>query len=200
MTGAAPPLDRVVAVFDLEWTSWEGAQARNWSGPGEEQEIVEIGAVKLDGRANLREIASFSILARPRLNPVLSDYFIGLTGIDQAAVDARGAPFPAAFAAFRAFLDGDGQPAKSLLSFARDPAVLHRNCALAGIAWPFADADFVNVRPLMRRFASLGPSAPFSACDLPALLGFPPPAGAHRALGDARCIAEALRLWSRNRS
>ena len=82
MTGSdgAVPLDGVIAVFDLEWTTWEGAQARNWSGPGEEREIVEIGAVKLDGRNSLREISAFDMLVRPRLNPLLSDYFTGLTG------------------------------------------------------------------------------------------------------------------------
>ena len=40
-------LDGVVAVFDLECTSWEGAQARNWSGPGGEPEVVDIGAMSL---------------------------------------------------------------------------------------------------------------------------------------------------------
>ena len=29
----------VFAIMDLEWTSWEGASERRWSGPGEEMEI-----------------------------------------------------------------------------------------------------------------------------------------------------------------
>jgi len=187
----ALPLDGVVAVFDLEWTTWDGAQARNWSGPGEEREIVEIGAVKLDGRNSLREMSAFEMLVRPRLNPLLSDYFTGLTGITQAMVDAGGRSVADALAAFGDFLDGD-MPAMRALSFGRDPDVLRRNCALAGIAFPFPDALFRNVRPDLARFAGVAENA-LSACDLPRHLGFPEPADAHRGLGDARCIAEALR-------
>jgi len=193
MTSAdgAPPLDGVVAVFDLEWTTWEGAQARDWSGPGEEREIVEIGAVKLDGRNGLCEIAAFEILVRPRLNPALSDYFTGLTGITQAMLDARGRGFAEALAAFAGFLE-TSPPAARALSFGRDPEVLRHNCSLAGLGFPFADALFRNVRPDLARFAGVSANA-LSACDLPRHLGFPPPSGAHRGLGDARCIAEALR-------
>jgi hypothetical protein len=32
-----------VAFFDLEYTAWEGSKARNWAGPGEHREIIEIG-------------------------------------------------------------------------------------------------------------------------------------------------------------
>lgn len=187
----APPLDGTVAVFDLEWTSWEGAQARQWTGPGEEREIVEIGVVKLDGANGLREIAAFEMLVRPRLNPALSDYFIRLTGITQAIVDAAGRPFADALSAFAGFLTQD-PPATRLFSFGRDPDVLRHNCVLAGVACPFPDRLFGNVRPALARFAGIAESA-LSACDLPQHLGFAAPADAHRGLGDARCIAEALR-------
>ena len=193
----ALPLDGVIAVFDLEWTTWEGAQARNWSGPGEEIEIVEIGAVKLDGRNSLCEAAAFELLVRPRLNPMLRDYFTGLTGITQAMVDAGGRTFADALAAFGDFLAGD-MPAVRVLSFGRDPDVLRRNCALAGIAFPFPDALFGNVRPELARFAGVAEDA-LSASDLPRHLSFPAPADAHRGLGDARCIAEALRRLRRAR-
>jgi inhibitor of KinA sporulation pathway (predicted exonuclease) len=189
------PLDGIVAVFDLEWTTWEGAQARNWSGPGEEREIVEIGAVKLDGGDGLREIAAFEILVRPRINPALSAYFTGLTGITQAMVDTCGRPFADALAAFARFIGHD--PAATLAcSFGRDPDILRRNCALAGIDVPFPDGVFRNVRPALARHAGLATDA-LSACDLPRHLGFPAPAAAHRGLGDARCIAEALRQLRR---
>jgi len=36
-----------VAILDLEWTSWEGAHARNYSNPGEHREIVQFGVLKL---------------------------------------------------------------------------------------------------------------------------------------------------------
>ena len=190
-----------IAVFDLEWTSWEGAQARNWSGPGEDQEIVEIGAVLLDGRETLREVGCFEALVRPRINPRLSDYFVRLTGIDQQMVDRDGVPFADALAAFGDFLGfgggGNGKAAvAAVLSFGRDPEVLRHNCGLNGVRLPWPDRCFRNVRPVLAAFAGR-PVDAVSSSDLPALLGFPAPAGAHRALGDARCIAEALRRWRR---
>lgn len=188
---AALPLGGVVAVFDLEWTSWEGAQARNWSGPGEEREIVDIGAVKLDGANGLCEMAAFEMLVRPRLNPALSDYFTGLTGITQQMVDTTGRSFDDALSAFAGFLARD-PPAVRVFSFGRDPDILRHNCALAGVACPIPDRLFGNVRPALARFAGVAETA-LSACDLPHHLGFTLAADAHRGLGDARCIAEALR-------
>ncbi len=39
--------DKCVVVYDLEYTAWEGSLERNWSGPNEDPEIVQIGAVKI---------------------------------------------------------------------------------------------------------------------------------------------------------
>ena len=44
----------IFVIMDLEWTSWEGAKKRQWSGPGEEMEIVQIGALKLRDDETLR--------------------------------------------------------------------------------------------------------------------------------------------------
>lgn len=183
-------------MFDLEWTAWEGSQARNWSGPGELQEIVEIGAVLLDAEDGLREIGALSVLVRPQRNPLLSGYFIRLTGITQEMVEREGHSFPAAFAAFCRFVGvaGGGRPADRLLSFGRDPGVLRDNCDLAGLPCPIPTERFCNVRPVLSAFTGQAEGT-FSSCDLPRLLGFAAPPGAHRALGDARCIAEALRRW-----
>ena len=40
---------RKLIVFDLEFTAWEGSLARHWLAPGEFKEVVQIGAVRLDG-------------------------------------------------------------------------------------------------------------------------------------------------------
>jgi len=37
-----------IIIFDTEYTAWEGAKERNWSGSGEHREIVQIAAVKID--------------------------------------------------------------------------------------------------------------------------------------------------------
>ena len=37
-----------IVIYDTEYTTWEGAQKRNWSGPGEYREVVNIGAIKIE--------------------------------------------------------------------------------------------------------------------------------------------------------
>ena len=61
------PLHGPVVVFDLEWTAWEGSRDRNWSGPKEEREIIEIGAVKIDGANGFAETVRFENLVRPSI-------------------------------------------------------------------------------------------------------------------------------------
>ncbi len=189
-TSAALPLDGKIVVFDLEWTAWEGSHEGGWSAPGEEMEIVQIGAVRLDGANRLLETDSFSVLVRPCINPGLSGYFTGLTGITQAMVDAGGISFARALDGFAGFIGTDTVTA---LSFGKDPEVLERNCRLCDVAWPFDGALFINVAPVLRTALDMG-DTPFSSSDLPRLVDFTPPGAAHDAMGDARCIAEALRV------
>ena len=141
-------------------------------------------------RGFVPRLRRFEALVRPRINPELSDYFTALTGITQAMVDADGISFAEALDGFAGFIGTDTVAA---LSFGRDPEVLERNCRLCDVALPFDAALFINVVPALR--AALDPGdAPFSSSDLPRLVGFAPPGAAHDAIGDARCIAEALRV------
>ena len=39
-------LPPTIVLLDTEYTTWEGAQDRNWSGLNEHREIVQIGAIK----------------------------------------------------------------------------------------------------------------------------------------------------------
>lgn len=184
------PLGGPVVVFDLEWTAWEGSRERNWSGPKEEREIVEIGAVKLDGTNGLTETISFEMLVRPTINPIVSGYFTDLTGITQTFIDNEALPFREAITLFEGFVGYDGAP---ILSFSQDEGVLRHNCTLNNLPCPFADTRFHNVAPAIAQAAGREPGS-FSTSHLPEIFGFPPPTKAHHALGDARCIAETLRL------
>ena len=67
-------------------------------------EVVQIGAVRLDAARDFAETACFDVLVVPRINRLLSDYFIELTGITQQAVDSDGMAFADALAAYGAFL------------------------------------------------------------------------------------------------
>ena len=182
-----------VVVLDMEWTAWEGSSARHWGAPGEYREIVQIGAVKLDGGNALGERESFDLLVRPRRNPVLSDYFIDLTGIVQARLDAEGVDFARAFEQFSAFL---GPRPGLLLSAGYDGWVLEENCRLCGVPFTLDRDLFFSITPMI--LGALGvEEETFMSSQLPELLGFPRPGRAHDAVGDARCIAEALRILLR---
>lgn len=174
---------RNFVVYDLEYTSWEGARARKWSGPGEHREIVQIGAVLLDSSFN--ELKSLEILVRPRINPKLSDYFIALTGITQQRVDAQAVDALTAIAMLEGFSHRD----LPMLANGGDAGVLAENCVLLGIDNPFRDRAIDISGELL---AACGLVEAFS-CDLPRIFGLGESAGqAHTALADARNVAAAL--------
>jgi inhibitor of KinA sporulation pathway (predicted exonuclease) len=187
---AGIPLTGPVVIFGLEWTAWEGSRERNWSGPNEEREIIEIGAVKLGGADGLKEIIAFENLVRPTRNPIVSSYFTDLTGITQTLIDNHAMPFRDAITLFEGFVGYDNAP---ILSFSQDAEVLRHNCALNDLPCPFEDIRFHNVAPAIAAAAGREPGS-FRISDLPAIFTFPHPTEAHRTLGDARCLAETLRL------
>ncbi len=178
----------VFYVFDMEWTTWEGAMARRWSGPGEHREVVQIGAVRLRTHGGrLDEIASFTQLVRPSINPVLSGYFPDLTGISQAMIDAEGMGFSEALAAFSHFI-AEGGP---VYSNGGDEAVLAENCRLRGLPYTLDAGRFRNAHPLL--IASTGlPSHTLVSGDLPRLMGLDHAGSRHEALTDARALARTL--------
>lgn len=181
----------VVVALDLEITAWPGSLARYWSGPGEAMEIVQIGAAKLDARNGFTEVAGFDVLVRPKINPLLSDYFISLTGITQADVDAKAVDFKIAMERFIRFL---GEGTGAVLSTGSDGHVLEVNCKLNGVPFPYPSSLFHNIGPLLARAID---RERVQSSDLPSLLGFPAPGRPHQAYTDAQCVAGALQVLRR---
>jgi inhibitor of KinA sporulation pathway (predicted exonuclease) len=66
-------------VFDLEATCWEGNLM------GREQEIIEIGAIRIDSFG--RHLDLFQKFVKPVRHPSLSVYLRKLTGINQEDID-----------------------------------------------------------------------------------------------------------------
>ena len=174
-------------MFDLEWTAWEGSLARGWSGPGEHREVVQFGAVRIDLQSGFREVDSFSRLVRPRINAVLSSYFMHLTGINQEAVDASGCDFADALTAFSKFVEGECL----IFSNGGDEEVLLENCALYGLSFPLDPQRFRNCHEALICRTGL-PSEQLVSSRLPDLLGISSGGSAHTAIGDARSLARAL--------
>src|SRR6185436_5230646 len=111
-------------VYDLEFTSWPGAQDRGWTGPGEFREIVQIGALRIDP-ASMDVVGEFDALVRPVRNPELSEFFMDLTGITREELAARGQDFAAALDGFAKFCDGD-----YAISYGNDMVIIGENVIL----------------------------------------------------------------------
>ena len=175
-------------VFDLEWIAWEGAWQREWSGPGEYREIVQIGAVRVaDG---FTEVDSLNLLVRPRLNPILSDYFIALTGIPQSDLDRNGVDIAEALDLLEQFC---GDEAK-VCSNGPDHLVIEENCQMFGLPVPL-QGRWCNVNG---KLCALTGRDRIVSSDLNAVLDLGhDDARAHDALEDARAIARALAFAER---
>ncbi|MGE5505902.1 MAG: exonuclease domain-containing protein [Actinomycetota bacterium] len=171
-------------VYDLEFTAWPGSVQRGWSGPGEHREIIQVGAVAL--AADFSEVAALDVLVRPRVNPVLSDYIVALTGITQAHVDAEGLGLAEALDRLVAM----AAPDLPLIANGTDAVVIAENCALAGLP-AFAPGRLHNVSGVFR--SHLGRDRHTASGDLPSALGLEMVGPAHNAVADARAVAAGLR-------
>ena len=88
-------------IFDTEYTSWCGCQEHGWRGR-QKREIVQISALRISN--DLRLLGTFNILCKPVINPVLSDYFVKLTGITNKQIQSKGVSFKNAYKKFKKFV------------------------------------------------------------------------------------------------
>lgn len=176
-------LPQEFVIYDTEYTSWEGAHQRGWSGPGEERELVQLGAIKVRG---FTEVDSLLLYAKPRINPELSKYFIELTGVTQADVEGKGVLFEQLYDEFMAWI-GD----LPVFSYGLDHEVLVRNHEIykTGVVVPldrFHDArDHFKVTGV--------DTGQYMSSTIPQAYGLTPPPAGHDALNDARSILMALK-------
>lgn len=82
-------------LFDLEATCWPAYT------PGVSQEIIEIGALRMDRLGRVDD--EFQSLVKPTIHPFLSPYCRNLTGIDQRDID-RARNFPSVWLDFEDWL------------------------------------------------------------------------------------------------
>ncbi|HWY62065.1 MAG TPA: 3'-5' exonuclease [Rhizomicrobium sp.] len=175
-----------LTIFDLEFTAWECSMPSHWLRPGEFKEVVQIGAVRLDG-ANFRILDEFEVLVRPRINGNLSLYFEKLTGISDAMLAQRGVDFADAYDRFADFA-GEGP----VCAFGHDDWVLEENIRLYGIK----DVKPLGVfHDLRTWFAEQGiDPRGLHSCDIGPKLGAPFVGRSHNALDDARSVASAMAI------
>ena len=152
-----------------------------WTRPGEYTEVVQIGAVKLDAES-LKEVDCFEMLVRPRINPILSDYLVALTGITNEAMASRGVDF---ITAYRAFLDFAAEA--RAFAHGRDDLILSENLKLYGWEGKLPPLAYSNA---VHWFAAQGIDLKGKrACDVAEAAGAIFEGRKHDALSDARGVA-----------
>jgi inhibitor of KinA sporulation pathway (predicted exonuclease) len=168
-------------IVDLEATCWEGGNDHN------RQETIEIGAVRFSPKDGL-VLGLFSTLIRPVLEPKLTDYCTGLTGIRQNEVD-HADPFPEVFPRF---IEWCGPGPHRLASWGSyDLRQLTLECQRHSLSVPAWFSDHLNIK---YAFAQRKKVRPCGMAHALKLSGLPPEGRHHRGLDDALNIAKLAAL------
>ena len=181
-----------IVIFDTEYTSWEGAMQRQWSGPNEYREIVQIGAILVETE-NFTELDAVTLFVGPVKNPQLSEFFINLTGITQEELDREGTDYSIALEKFSQWSEG-----RELHCFGIDGEVMKENADLINIGFPFEMSRFKNLREFFKQYGI--PSDDYMSSTLVQAFGKKNERREHNGLADARNLADALKFLKERES
>lgn len=182
--------DKNIVLLDTEFTSWEGARERNWSGKDEHREIIQVGAVLID-TASFEEIDAFCVYIKPVKNYKLSKYIVELTGITQIDIDSKGLGLKTALEKLDSF-----SSEADFYSWGLDGDVILENCEFVGIECPINKQRFLDIRPI---FSERGIDVEkYMSSTIVEAFGKNNPGRAHDALSDARGILLALKELEKN--
>ena len=118
-------------LLDTEYTSWEGSQENNWSRPGECRELVQVGGYIINKTENNFSIdSSINLYIKPQINPILSQYFINLTGITQGQVNNVGISFGEAISILYNFSKDKSGNLIPIYSYGNDYNIIKENLKL----------------------------------------------------------------------
>lgn len=123
-------------VYDLEATCWEG------SPPSQVQEIIEIGAYKLNPYGEVMD--SFSRLVKPVIHPYLSYYCKTLTGIEQDDIN-RASSFVKVIDEFQEWIDIYDEEYLLCAWGKFDQRILIQDCKLHKLDYDWT-APYINVK------------------------------------------------------
>lgn len=178
-------------VVDVEATCWPDEQPELRGRQREISEIIEIGAVRLEG-PDLRVTGEYQAFVQPIDYPELSAFCRNLTSISQSDVD--GAPtFPDGWRAFADWIGGDTAEVVMASWSAYDQHLFDRQCREHGIegepGWSHIDLKAEYGRWV---FAQEGSRGRFRLAQALERVGVDVTGTAHRALDDARNTARLL--------
>lgn len=168
-------------VFDLEATCWPKGT------PGVRQEIIEIGAVRLDRTGQAK--GEFHRMVRPVMHPMLSPYCRSLTGIRQEEVSAA-KPFAQVLPGFLDWLYASDE--FLLLSWGgRDRFFLEQDCALHRLETDWLQDCHHDLKSMYKEMHRLPGKLSLQNALRREGLAFE--GEAHRALEDARNTVQLFR-------
>lgn len=170
-------------VFDLEATCDDKVKMRN--------EIIEIGAVKVD--ENLNVIDTFQIFVKPVENPILTDFCKELTKIKQSDIDGA-VTFDVACAEFIKFIGKD----YLLCSWGfYDKTQLMKDCILHDMSYEWCE-EHISLKHQHGRFYKQGKGVGVQKALRMADMKFE--GTHHRGIDDAKNIAKIFvanyKIWN----
>lgn len=160
-------------IFDLEATCWEGNLV------GREQEIIEIGAIRLDDYGKPHD--SFQKFVKPLKHPSLSVYCKKLTGIGQPDIDAA-KPFRLIGTQFLDWIHRSEEDYKICSWGSKDKTLLLDDCMKAGLETDWLDA-YTDLKSQYHHLNGLQRKLGLKKCLLREGIEFD--GSHHRALDDA---------------
>jgi 3'-5' exoribonuclease 1 len=170
-----------VIVVDVEATCWAEPRSRD------RMEIIEIGAVRLDGELHIAD--EIDLFVRPVVEPRLSGLCTELTTITQADVDGAD-PFSMVFPSFLEWI-GDGEHRLCTWG-AYDVGQFRLDCRRHGLAFPeWFETEHLNLKT---EFAAWQGVRRCGMAKALAHLGIPLEGIHHRGIDDARNIARIAQL------
>lgn len=172
-------------IFDLEATCWEN------NDDGKLNEIIEIGAVKLD--ENLDIIDSFSSFVKPTFNPQLSLFCRELTTIHQEDVDS--APtFDEAIIVFENWIFSTGENVLLLSWGYYDRKQIEREAVQKNYSGKIVSFLEDRHKSLKHEFAKVRHVKPCGMAKALQILNLPLEGIHHRGIDDAKNIARIFRV------
>lgn len=171
-----------IVLLDAEFTCSEGSLASGWSDPEHPAEMIEVGMIAYNSTSRI-EIASFTTLVKPRVNPVLSDYCLNILPITQSEVDSA-QDFESAMSEISKWLNRHTSPSSPTAAWGKiDRGHTTNQSKRHGVIDPFGERPHIEVDQLIQD--ALGITVQIEREDVRNKLNIQPVSDRHRALADS---------------
>ncbi|MEZ5056107.1 MAG: 3'-5' exonuclease [Saprospiraceae bacterium] len=170
----------IFIVYDLEATCWKGRP------PSLVQEIIEIGAVKINGYGEV--LGQFNAFVRPVVNPMLSSFCQELTGINQVQVN-RASRFDRVVEDFLDWIEDEDEDFLLCSWGSFDKKMLIQDCKLHDYEFDWVE-NHINVKRQYQNLKRL--RTPRGLHKTVETEGFEFEGDHHRAIADAINLAKVF--------